>query len=45
MAASAVHQLREAGFPAARLDVGYPDWLTTSGTVPGTATQERRTLT
>ena len=45
MAASAVHQLREAGFPAARLEIGYPDWLTTSGTVPGTATRERRTLT
>lgn len=28
MAATAVQQLREAGFPAARLEVGYPDWLT-----------------
>jgi ArsR family transcriptional regulator len=27
MAATAVRQLREAGFPAARLEVGYPDWL------------------
>lgn len=35
MAASAVHQLRAAGFPASRLEIGYPDWLTASGTVPG----------
>lgn len=28
MAATAVHQLRDAGFPAARLEIGYPDWLT-----------------
>lgn len=35
MAASAVHRLREAGFGAARLEVGYPDWLTSSGAVPG----------
>ncbi len=28
MAASAVQRLRDAGFPAARLEVGYPDWLT-----------------
>lgn len=34
MAAAAVHQLREAGFPAARLEIGYPDWLTGAGTVP-----------
>ncbi len=34
MAASAVHQLREAGFPAARLEVGYPDWLTATGERP-----------
>ncbi len=34
MAAAAVHQLRDAGFPAARLEIGYPDWLTASGTVP-----------
>ena len=34
MAAAAVHQLREAGFPAARLEIGYPNWLTASGTVP-----------
>lgn len=34
MAAAAVHQLREAGFPAARLEVGWPDWLTASGAVP-----------
>ncbi|HZK05814.1 MAG TPA: metalloregulator ArsR/SmtB family transcription factor [Actinomycetaceae bacterium] len=27
MAATAVRQLREAGFPAARLEIGYPDWL------------------
>lgn len=27
MAATAVQQLREAGFPAARLDIDYPDWL------------------
>lgn len=27
MAATAVQQLREAGFPAARLEIGYPDWL------------------
>jgi len=34
MAAAAVHQLRAAGFPAARLQVGYPDWLTASGAAP-----------
>ncbi|PZQ44599.1 MAG: ArsR family transcriptional regulator [Phenylobacterium zucineum] len=28
MAATAVQQLRKAGFPAARLEVGYPEWLT-----------------
>jgi len=28
MAATAVQQLRAAGFPAARLEVGYPEWLT-----------------
>lgn len=44
MAASAVHQLRDAGFPAARLEIGYPDWLTASGTSPGPA-KERSTLT
>ena len=33
MAAAAVHQLREAGFPAARLEIGYPNWLTASGMV------------
>ena len=46
MAASAVHRLREAGFAAARLEIGYPDWLTASDTVPGPARSgERRTLT
>ena len=32
MAATAVQQLRDAGFPAARLEVGYPDWLTVAQT-------------
>ncbi|HEY3406751.1 MAG TPA: metalloregulator ArsR/SmtB family transcription factor [Propionicimonas sp.] len=41
MAASAVHRLREAGFLAARLEIGYPDWLTASGTVPGSATERQ----
>lgn len=27
MAATAVQQLRAAGYPAARLEIGYPDWL------------------
>ena len=39
MAASAVHRLREAGFGAARLEIGYPDWFTASGTMPGSATE------
>jgi len=40
MAASAVHQLREAGFAAARLEIGYPDWLTASGSVPDRKKEE-----
>lgn len=31
MAATAVRRLRAAGFPAARLEVGYPDWVTATG--------------
>jgi rhodanese-related sulfurtransferase/DNA-binding transcriptional ArsR family regulator len=31
MAATAVRRLRAAGFPAARLEVGYPDWITATG--------------
>lgn len=34
MAATAVAQLRQAGFPAARLEIGYPDWLLTPTTTP-----------
>lgn len=35
MAATAVQQLRAAGYPAARLEIGYPDWLRTHPGVPG----------
>jgi len=41
MAAFAVHQLREAGFPASRLETGYPDWLTSAGPSPGHARHTR----
>lgn len=37
MSAAAAHQLREAGFWAARLDVGYPDWLASAEAMPGAA--------